>query len=365
MFEHDFTFERKQNIQHMKKNLILLLAFLLIGFQGVSQNKKDRIVLTIKDKEHKIDVTVDGKPFTSYFFPSDSILKKPVLFPIITAEGTTITRGYPFATRAGERVDHPHHVGMWFNYESVNGFDFWNNSTAIKDRTKYGTIKHTGIVQTHGGYNKATLNVTADWIDTDGKGKTLLKEKTTYVFHAKGKQRIIDRITTLTAKNEEVMFKDVKDGFFAIRVARELEHPSDKPDIFVDASGIETKVDKLDNTGITGNYHSSEGINGENVWSTRGKWMNLTGKIKNEDISIAIIDHPSNINYPTYWHARGYGLFAANPLGEKVFSKDKKELNFKLSTNQSVTFKYRTVITSGKVSDEDLNKLAEQFAKSK
>lgn len=348
----------------MKKNAILLLTLFLISFQGFSQSKKDRIVLIIKDKERKIDVTVDGKPFTSYFYPNDSILKKPVLFPIVTSEGTTITRGYPFAARAGERVDHPHHVGMWLNYESVNGFDFWNNSTAIKDRTKYGTIKHTGIVQTNGGYKKANLSVTADWIDTDGKGKTLLKEKTTYIFYAKGKQRIIDRITTLTAQNEEVMFKDVKDGMFAIRLARELEHPSDKPDIFVDANGIETKVDKLDNTGITGKYHSSEGIDGENVWSTRGKWMNLSGRIKNEDISVAIIDHPSNVNYPTYWHARGYGLFAANPLGEKVFSKDKKELNYKLSPNQSVTFKYRTVITSGKVTDEELNKLAEQFAKS-
>ena len=157
----------------------------------------------------------------------------------------------------------------------------------------------------------------------------------------------------------------MKDGFFAIRVARELEHPSDKPDIFVDANGIETKVDKLDNSGITGNYHTSEGINGENTWSTRGKWNNLSGKIKDEDISIAIIDHPSNVNYPTYWHARGYGLFAANPLGEKVFSKDKKELNFKLAPNQSVTFRYRTVITSGKVSDNVLNKLTEEFAKTK
>ena len=46
------------------------------------------------------------------------------------------------------------------------------------------------------------------------------------------------------------------------------------------------------------------------------------------------------------------------------FSKEKKELNYKLSPNQSVTFKYRTVITSGKVTDEELNKLAEQFAKS-
>lgn len=345
-------------------SIILTLTILSIG-QCFAQSKKDRIQLIIKDKEHKIDVLVDGKLFTSYFYPHDSILKKPVLFPILTSKGTTITRGYPFATRSGERVDHPHHVGMWLNYESVNGFDFWNNSTAIKDRTKYGTIKHTGILETNGGYKKANLSVSADWIDTDGRGKNLIKEKTTYVFHANGNQRIIDRITTLTAQNEVVMFNDVKDGMFAIRLARELEHPSDKPDVFVDAKGIETKVDKLDNTGITGNYHTSEGVDGEAAWSTRGKWNNLTGKIKGEDISIAIIDHPSNVNYPTFWHSRGYGLFAANPLGEKVFSKDKKELNFKLAPNQSVTFRYRTVITSGKVSDENLNKLAADFAKSK
>ncbi|MCU0469830.1 MAG: PmoA family protein [Arcicella sp.] len=348
----------------MKKLTIFIIALIFGVSQSWSQ-KKDRIQLIIKDKDRKIDVLVDGKPFTAYFYPNDSVLKKPVLFPILTSKGTTITRGYPFASRAGERVDHPHHVGMWLNYESVNGFDFWNNSTAIKDRTKYGTIKHTGIVQTNGGYNKANLTVTADWIDTDGKGKNLLKETTQYIFHAKGNQRIIDRITTLTAQQEEVVFKDVKDGMFAIRVARELEHPSDKPDVFVDANGIETKVDKLDNTGITGNYHSSEGVDGEAVWSTRGKWVNLSGKIKNEDISVAIIDHPSNVSYPTYWHARGYGLFAANPLGEKIFSKEKKELNYKLAPNQSVTFRYRTVITSGKVTDESLNKLASEFAKSK
>jgi Methane oxygenase PmoA len=346
------------------KNLIGTFSLIFIFLsQPNAQSKKDQIQLISKAKEHKVEVLVDGKLFTSYFYPSDSVLKKPVLFPILTSKGTTITRGYPFATRAGERVDHPHHVGMWLNYESVNGFDFWNNSTAIKDRTKYGTIKHTGIVQSKGGKGQGNLSVTADWIDTDGKGKNLLKETTKYVFYAKGNQRIIDRITTLTAQSEEVMFKDVKDGMFAIRVARELEHPSDKPDIFVDANGIETKVDKLDNTGITGNYHSPENVNGEAVWSTRGKWMNLSGKIKDEDISIAIIDHPSNVNYPTFWHARGYGLFAANPLGEKIFSKEKKELNFKLAPNQSVTFKYRTVITSGKVSDEELNKLAVDFAK--
>ncbi len=103
-----------------------------------------------------------------------------------------------------------------------------------------------------------------------------------------------------------------------IRVARELEHPSDKPEIFTDASGIATAVPTLNNDGVTGMYRSSEGIEGDDVWGTRGKWVNLTGEINGEKVSLAILDHPKNPGYPTYWHARGYGLFAANTLGQKA-----------------------------------------------
>lgn len=342
------------------KNVLLLLAFLITLKTPLLSQKIDLIV---KNNERKVEVMADGKLFTAYLFPSDSVLKKPVLYPILTAQGTAVTRGFPLAPRAGERVDHPHHIGSWLNYEYVNGYDFWNNSTAIKDRSKYGTIKNTQILKAKSSKNKGILMVSADWIVADGKGKKILTETTTFTFQAKGSQRIIDRTTTLTATTDTVFLKDVKDGMFAIRVARELEHPSDKADTFIDANGIETKVDKLDNSNITGKYRSSEGIEGESVWSTRGRWVNLSGKIGNENISVCLIDHPKNINYPTYWHARGYGLFAANPLGEKVFTNGKQVLNLKIAPQQAVTFKYRTVIDSHKLSDAEINALASDYGK--
>lgn len=345
------------------KKILLLASVLCCGASHLATAQ--RIKLTHDEVNRKVEVSIDGQAFTSYIYPSEQTLKKAVLFPLRTAKGTLITRGYPMASRAGERVDHPHHVGMWLNYEDVNGYDYWNNSTAIKpeDRLKkYGTIRHTGITQLKSGKDKGLLTVTADWVSKDGTGDLTLKEITTYVFSGTASRRIVDRITTLTAQRIVVM-PDIKDGMFAIRVARELEHPSDKPDVFVDANGIETKVDKMDNTGITGSYRSSEGIEGEKVWSTRAKWMDLRGRIGNEDISVAIIDHPRNVSYPTYWHARGYGLFAANPLGAKVFTNGKEAVNFRLEKGQSVTFRYRTVITSGKVSDSELNDLANDFAK--
>jgi Methane oxygenase PmoA len=348
-----------KNLKMMKK--LLLIAFILRGTFCDAQ----KVEFVRKDAERRVDVLIGGQFFTSYIYPMESVLKKPVLFPIKTSKGTTITRGYPLEPRANERTDHPHHVGLWLNYEYINGLDYWNNSTAIDSALrlqKYGLIRHTGISKMKNG-KVGKLEVTADWVEKDGTGKVILKEKTAYKFSGKGDVRIIDRSTTLTAFDGEVALNDVKDGLLAIRVARELEHPSDKPDVFTDANGIETKVKVLNNEGVVGKYRSSEKIEGEAVWSTRAKWMNLSGKIGAENIAIAMIDNPKNVNYPTYWHARGYGLFALNPLGEKVFSKEKKTLNLKLKKGESITFNYRVVVKSGELSDAELEVLASDFAK--
>ena len=339
------------------KNVLILL--MLCTFSLGAQD-----LVSFKESKDKVDVMVGGKYFTSYYFPGEAILKKAVLFPILSAKGSTITRGYPMAPRDGERVDHPHHVGMWLNYEDVNGFDYWNNSTNIVSSLKahkMGTIKHEKIVASKPG-KKGMLSVTATWVDDDGKGQKVLDEKTQYVFSGSEDLRIIDRITTLTAISDVVTFKDVKDGMFAIRVARQLEIPSNKPDVFTDAHGVETKVSVMDNTGISGNYVSSEGVEGEAVWSTRGKWMNLTGVLDNHPVNVAILDHPKNVSYPSYWHARGYGLFAVNPLGVKVFSNGKSELNYTLKKGESITFRYRTIVADRTLSKDELNEAQAKFA---
>jgi hypothetical protein len=132
-----------------------------------------------------------------------------------------------------------------------------------------------------------------------------------------------------------------------MRVTRNLEGPSDKPEVFTDANGNATTVAKLDNTGVNGSYLTSEGKKGDAAWGTRGRWCNLSGQVGTEPVTITILDNQGNPGFPTYWHARGYGLFAANPLGQKIFSNGKQELNFTIPPQQSVTFRYRILITSG------------------
>ena len=321
----------------------------------------ENIELVRDDEGKKVDVLINGELFTSYIYPET--IEKPVLYPIKTAQGTDITRGFPLDARPGERIDHPHHVGLWFNYGDVNGLDFWNNSDAIPADKKsgYGSIVHQEINNISSGNDKGELEVTMEWVGPEGEA--LLRENTTFIFRGTDSTRMIDRITKLTALDKDISMKDNKEGVLGIRVARELEHPSDKPEIFTDASGKATDVPSMNNEGVTGMYRSSEGIEGDDVWGTRGKWMNLSGEINGENISVAILDHPDNIGYPTYWHARGYGLYAANPLGQKAMSDGKEELNFELPSGESVTFKHRVIIYTGKeVSDGQVNKHFDEFA---
>jgi hypothetical protein len=320
-----------------------------------------RVEVRSDEAARRIDITVDGKPFTSYIYPV--ILKKPVLWPIRSAGGAVITRGFPLEPRPNERIDHPHHIGLWFNHGNVNGFDFWNNSAAIPpDRAaRMGTIVHRQIGQIQSGTGKGELSVEMDWIG--GDDAPLLREQTTFVFRASGDIWSIDRVTTLTALAKQVVFRDNKEGVLGLRVARALEHPASKPEIFTDASGKPTAVPVVDNTGVTGMYVSSEGLTGDAVWGTRGRWTLIRAKVDGEPVTVAILDHPSNPGFPTYWHARGYGLFAANMLGAREFSAGKEVVDFTLGPRRSTTFRHRVLVRSGKMQPATVESEYQEFVR--
>jgi len=245
----------------------------------------------------------------------------------------------------------------------VNGLDFWNNSDAIPParRAKMGTIVHRAVRRAAGGQGEGTLEVSADWVDS--AGTPLLREDTRFVFRAADGLRAVDRLTTLTALGQAVTFTDNKEGLMGMRVARALEQPSTTPEVFTDAGGHATTVPVLNNDGVTGRYRSSEGLVGDSVWGTRGRWTMLSGAVQGEAVTIAILDHPRNVGFPTFWHARGYGLFAANPLGRKAFTSGKEELNFRLAPRESTTFRYRVLILSGAVTPEQIETYYRDFAR--
>jgi hypothetical protein len=207
------------------------------------------------------------------------------------------------------------------------------------------------------------LNYNASW--NNQKGVAQLKEETELEFREIYGFWVIDRKTTLLAMMP-VLFRDNKEGLLGLRVAHELQIPTKETKKFVDANGIQTTIKAIIDSVPTGNYMNSNGVTGEDVWGKKASWSMMYGKMGNDSISILMLDHPKNIGYPTNWHARGYGLFAANPLGDKVFTNGKVERNLALKPGESVRFKYRVVIASGKhiISKSDIENLENEHNKS-
>ncbi len=156
------------------------LTALSLLFFAVSFAQKQEAVKIIKSVgENKIDILIGNKLFTSFLYPDT--LEKPVLYPVHAADETMVTRGFPLNTQPNDPTDHPHHIGIWFNFENVNGLDFWNNSYAIPKEKKYlyGWIKTDKILETSGG-EKGILAYHANW--TNQQNKVLLEETTRLEF---------------------------------------------------------------------------------------------------------------------------------------------------------------------------------------
>ena len=321
--------------------IVILFAGLIINAQS---SREYEVKLVRSDDKHKIDVFINGSLFTSYRYPANG--EKPFLFPVNAPNGSVITRGYPVEPRKGERVDHPHQTGIWFNHGDVNGIDFWNNSSAIPADKKdaYGHIVMQRIVRAVSG-KKGVLDVILNW--DDNKGNTLLTENARYVFSGDSNSRTIDHISVLTAKNGAVTIADCKEGLFAIRVDRAFEMPTNESLIFTDAKGNPTTVKATDNKGVTGMYISSKGLKGDSVWGTRNEWVVLNGVKNNVHISMAIFDNPKNPGFPAYAHARGYGLFSLNNFGQNSYDPKQEKRNYKIEKGQSVTLYHRFYVQSG------------------
>jgi hypothetical protein len=324
---------------------ILLSILFYWGFHLLPAYAQPKTTISVTDipAEQKIIVTVNGQLFTQLLYADT--LSKPVLFPILAADGLPITRGFPLAPRPDDPTDNPQQLGMWMNYEKVNGIDFWNNSSAIPQEKKqlYGLIKIKQILQVSGGEN-GMLEYSADWINQ--AGQVLLQEKTKLMFFQEKQVRWIDRVTELTAATM-ISMPDAADGLLALRVAHELELPVSEMTEYKDGNGNVTRVQRTKDQTVTGDYITSTGKKGDAAWGSRGNWCMLYGRRAGTPISITMIDHASNLGYPTYWHTRKNGLLAANPFGQKIFSKGAENLNFKMLKGKSIRFQYRTVITAG------------------
>lgn len=275
-------------------------------------------------------VTIGGQPFTTYRYGRE-FPDKPVFYPVLGPNGARVNREYPMVENVpGESSDHPHHQSLFFTYDEVNGTNFWNP-------------EQTGrrIQQRDARVDGATLIVRLDWKDKDGK--VVLDETKRVTFGGDADAFWLDHRSTLTAPNVPVAMGDTKEGAFGLRLN-----------------------DTLKEAGGSGRYINAEGLEtAANVWGKTSAWVAIRGAVKDasgsRDVTVAIFAHPSGLNHPPYWHARDYGLFAANPFARKGYDPTQPERITRLDVGQSLDVRFRLAVYSGQVNMARLDRDYQQY----
>ncbi len=289
----------------------------------------------------RVRVTIGGAPFTDYIFDG---AKRPYLYPIAMPDGTTLNREFPMKSPPGEDHDHPHHRSLWFAHSAVNGIDFWNEGTAGGPTPK-GSIQHEALLEALSG-KIGVIRATSRWLAPD---RTLVcTDETVITFRrGAGDTRTIDFEVTLHAlPDEPLVLGDNKDGTMAMRLAQWMTLPH-----------------KYQGTLLPGDGHivTSTGFRDAEAWGKRADWCDYHAPHDGKIYGVAIFDHPENLRHPTWWMARDYGLFGANPFGQHDYEnlKDQPHIgDFKIPAGGSLTLRYRFVFHLG---DEQTARIAELY----
>lgn len=306
--------------------LRLFSLFLVIAFASTALAEYE-----IVREDDGLTIKRDGQLLTRYVIQSGS---KPILYPVIGPDGIPMTRRYPIE-EAGEheREDHPHHRSIWFTHGDVNGIDFW------AEKEGAGQTVHESFEEISDG--KTAKVVTKNrW--EDAEGNIVGRDVRTLTFGIDQGMQYIDFDITFLAGDKEVTFGDTKEGSFGIRVPGTMKVDAKKGGVIV----------------------NSEGDQDKEAWAKRASWVDYYGPVQDKTVGIAILNHPSSYNFPTYWHVRTYGLFAANPFGRQDFEgKEAPSGDYTIPSGGKMHLRYRVLLHEGATKDADIAAAFERYQK--
>lgn len=287
--------------------------------------------VSFRNSDTELRVMVGDEHFTSLRTKG---LSKPALYPLLAPGARHVTRGYPIEPRTDEEHDHPHHTSLWFAHGDVNSHDFWTCSNGAR-------IVPVGTPSTEVREHDGIITSTYAW--QDAGSKTICTEHRTMRFAADAHSRTIDFDFTITASDGPVTLGDTKEGTFGVRLAPTL---------------------RLKGSVAKGSILSSTGERDAACWGKRAAWVRYAGPVEGIQTGVTIFDHPRNPRHSTWWHARDYGLFAANPFGVHDFEgKPKDTGKLDLAAGESIRFRYRLVIDDAARTPEELNAALEAYAR--
>ena len=328
----------------MKFRLLPLLAAALVAPLVPSLRAADPAVKLTKLAD-RVRVEVGGQLFTEYVFGDGA--SRSYCYPILAPDGTPLTRDFPMKKDTGEDTDHPWHRSLWFAHSMMNGVDFWNEGTGDVGRSPKdkGRSEHESFVEVKSG-TVGMIHAKTRWVAPDGK--LIATDDRTLRFGSAPDGRYIDfEISVHALPDTPLVFGDNKDGTMATRLAQWMTMPHK-------VKGVET--------GGTGHIVNAKGDVDGKVWGTRADWCDYHAAHGGKTYGVAIFDHPETLRHPTWWMARDYGLFGANPFGwhdyETAFKNEPHKGDYTVPAGGTLTQRYRLYFHMG---DEKTAKLDERY----
>lgn len=305
-------------------------ALLLLACGSGARSELPGVEAAAQLDSESLEITIDGELFTRIHFAAEP---RPYLYPLFAEGSIPVTRGYPMEIRPNEAEDHPHHQSLWYAHGDVNGHDFWHSPDVKQE------LIGKPVRRERNGWVDIELHYR--WAAAD---EVLLTEERMLSFGTSGGARVIDFTVTLAATEGEVVFGDTKEGSMALRLHPQLR--------------VRGEV-------ASGEARNSEGHVGSDVWGKKAAWVAYYGPVDGEEVVVAMLDHPSNPRHPTWWHARDYGLFAANPFGAHDFEGGSEGAgDLHLPEGSESTFRYRILIARGAFDEKWLQGEFERYSQS-
>lgn len=259
-----------------------------------------------------------GATVGGYFW--DRALWKPYFGPICD------DTGHPFTRIDFRAAEHPHHRSVFIAVGDVNGVDAWN------EQADCGIIRNERIDDVMTGAAFASFTAYNLW--TDHAEKPLMHEKTTYrMYNQSDACRMLDITVTFSADFGEVVFGPTKEaGPLGIRMRDELraDHGTG---LIANSRGEKTEAE---------------------CWGHEAEWCDYSGEMPFGTMGITAFDHPDNERYPTTWHVRDYGLFAANNL----YFKGGRTI----AAGSSLTYRFRLLFHRARLTPEEISEKYAQYS---
>jgi len=266
--------------------LLLVPAFVVLS---IPASTADLPQPTLEHETRQVRILARGKPCARYVF-RDADVPRPYFADLREPGGVQVTRTYP-PVEGKDPTDHgTFHPGLWLAFGDLNGSDFWRNKSRVEHEGRAAAPARVA-----GSMTFATQN-----LYVAETGIPVCREYSGIHIWSRPAGTLLLLDSTFTPVIRDLVFGDQEEMGLGVRLATPL---------------MVTKGGRIRN---------SEGQENEKaVRGTNATWCDYSGIVDGRRVGVTLMPDPDNFR-PSWYHARDYGLLAANPFGRNALTGGEK-----------------------------------------